>query len=179
VHSLIVPKFLYSDVSDPVAEFRRLELDFNACTRYVYGLRHFDHISKFSREILGCTLFEYLELRLAGFMHKIVIVGPPDYLSSRLVLGRPPRHRFLVIPNPVPGTSLRGDSALYRGIRLWNVLPSAARSSFSIGTFKQEAKRSLTTTDLSNHTHRPHHHQLYYWILIWVLYESNMKFEMK
>jgi hypothetical protein len=75
---------------------------------YVYGLWRFDHISEFSREILGCTLedkrrggeknrefvlnslfvttlFEYLELRLAGFIHKIVIVGAPDYLSSRLV----------------------------------------------------------------------------------------------
>jgi hypothetical protein len=68
------------------------------------------------------------------------------------------------MPNTVPVTSLRGDSALYRDIRLWNVLPSAAKSSFSIGTFKREAKRFLTTTDSSNHTHRPHHHhhQLYY-----------------
>jgi hypothetical protein len=45
-------------------------------------------ISEFSREILGCTLFEYLELLLASFIHKIVIVGAPDYLSSRLVLSR-------------------------------------------------------------------------------------------
>jgi hypothetical protein len=115
-------------------------------------------ISEFSREILGCTLFEYLALRLAGFIHKIVIVGAPDYLSSRLVLGRSPRHRFLVISNPVPVTSLRGDSALYRGILQWNVLPSAAKSSCSIGTFRREAKWFLTTADSSNHTHR-HHHQ--------------------
>jgi hypothetical protein len=46
---------------------------------------------------------------------------------------------------------LRGDSALYRGICLWNnVLPFTAKSSFSIGTFKREAKRFLTTTDSSN-----------------------------
>jgi hypothetical protein len=108
-------------------------------------------------------LFEYLELRLASFIHKIVTVGAPDYLRSRLVLGRSTRHRFLVMPSPVPVTSLRGDSALYRGIRLWNVLPSAAKSSFSIGTFKREAKRFLTTADSTNLTHRPHHHhQLYY-----------------
>jgi hypothetical protein len=78
-----------------------------------------DTYSEFSREILGCTFFEYLELRLPGFIHKIVIVGAPDYLSSRCVLVRSPGHRFLVIPNPVPVISLRGDnSALYRGIRL-------------------------------------------------------------
>jgi hypothetical protein len=108
-------------------------------------------------------LFEYLELRLAGFIHKIVIVGAPNYQSSRLVLGRSPRHRFLVILNPVPFTILIGDSALYRGIRLWNVLPSAANSFFSIGTVREEAKRCLTTVDSSNHIHRfHHHHQLYY-----------------
>jgi hypothetical protein len=67
-----------------------------------------------------------------------VIIGDPDYLSSCLELGRSLRHRFLIIPNPVPVTSLRGDSALHRGIRLWNVLPSAAKSSFSIGTIKRE-----------------------------------------
>jgi hypothetical protein len=54
-------------------------------------------------------MFEYLELRLAGFIHKIVIVGAPNDQSSRLVLGRSPRHRFLVIPNPVPFTILIGE----------------------------------------------------------------------
>jgi hypothetical protein len=140
------------------AEIRRLELAFNACTRYVYGFWRFDYISEFSTEILGCKLFKYLELRLAAFIHKIVIVGATDYLSSRLVLDRSPKHRFLVIPNPVPVTSLRGDSALYRGIRLWHVLPSAAKFSFSIGTFKRKSKRFLITADSSNHPRRPHHH---------------------
>jgi hypothetical protein len=49
------------------AEFRRLELAFNACTRYVYGHRRFDHISEFSRETLGvhCSNnwnFDWLDL---------------------------------------------------------------------------------------------------------------------
>jgi hypothetical protein len=41
---------------------------------------------------------------IGWFFHKIVIFGAPDYLSSRLVSGRSPRHRFLVIPNSVPVT---------------------------------------------------------------------------
>jgi hypothetical protein len=114
-----VPIFLYTDVvvyflSLTEAEFRRLELVFNACTRYVY--RHCDHNSEFSRENLGCRLFEYLELRLAGFIHKIVIVGTPVYLSSRLVLGRFPRNRLLVIPNPVPVTSQRSTVVFVYGM---------------------------------------------------------------
>jgi hypothetical protein len=47
-----------------------------------YGLRRFDHISEFSRRILGNTLFEYLKLWLACFIHKIGLVGAPSYLSS-------------------------------------------------------------------------------------------------
>jgi hypothetical protein len=45
----------------------------------------------------------------------------------------------VVIPYPAPVTSLRDDSALCRGIRLWNVLRSAARSFISILTLKREA----------------------------------------
>jgi hypothetical protein len=53
-----------------------------------------------------------------------------------------------------------------RGIRTWNVVPSAAKSSFSFGTFRREAKRLLTTADSSNHIHRPH---LHYWLYNWIL----------
>jgi hypothetical protein len=87
-------------------EFRRLELAFNACTRYMFGLRRFDHISEFSRGILGYTMFEYLELRLACFIHKIGLVGAPSYLSSLLVFGRSSRHRF-IITAPHPSSSTR------------------------------------------------------------------------
>jgi hypothetical protein len=86
VRSLIIPIFLYWDVvyfpSLTGLEFRRLELAFNACTRYVFGFRRFDHIGEFSRGILGYTLFEYLELRLACFIHKIGLVGAPAVLSQ-------------------------------------------------------------------------------------------------
>jgi hypothetical protein len=37
-----------------VFQFRRLSLAFNACIRYVYSLRRFDHISSFARGLLGC-----------------------------------------------------------------------------------------------------------------------------
>jgi hypothetical protein len=166
VRSLIIPIFLYTDVvyfpSLTGLEFRRLELAFNACTRYVFGLRRFDHISEFSRGILGYTLFEYLELRLACFIHKIGLVGAPSYLSSLLVLGRSSRHRFITVPRPAPSTSLRGDSTVYRGIRLWNVLPSAAKSCRGMSMFKREAGQFLSAPEASSRIHRPHqHHQLY------------------
>jgi hypothetical protein len=143
-------------------EFSRLELAFNACTRYVFGLRRFDHISEFSRGILGYTLFEYFELRLACFILKIGLVAAPSYLSSLLVLGRSSRHRFITVPRPAPSTRLRGDSTVYRGIRLWNVLPAAAKFCRGMSMFKRETGQFLSVPEASSRIHRPHqNHQLY------------------
>jgi hypothetical protein len=58
--------FLYVDVfylpSLTGAGLKIFELAFNDCTRHVYGLGRFDHISEFSREILGCIFFDWLVL---------------------------------------------------------------------------------------------------------------------
>jgi hypothetical protein len=160
VRSLIIPIFLYTDVvyfpSLTGLEFRRLELAFNACTKYVFGLRRFDHISEFSRGILGYTLFECLELRVACFIHKIGLVGAPSYLSSLLVLGRSSRHMFITVPRPDPSTSLRGDSTVYRGIRLWNVLPSVAKSCRGMSMFRRQAGQLLSASEASSRIYRPH-----------------------
>jgi hypothetical protein len=55
VRFLIVPIFLYTDVvyflSLTGAELRRLKFAFNACTRYMYDLRRFHHISEFSKGV--------------------------------------------------------------------------------------------------------------------------------
>jgi hypothetical protein len=55
------------------------------------------------------------------------------------MLGRSSRHRFITVPGPALSTSLRGDSTVYRDIRLWNVLPSAAKSCRGMSIFKREA----------------------------------------
>jgi hypothetical protein len=96
-----------------------LELACNARTRYVFGLWRFDHIIEFSRGILDYTLFEYLDLRLACFIDKIGLVG--RCLISTLFL-------YLVDIQGICLSWCHGDSTVYRGIRLRNVLPSAAKS---------------------------------------------------
>jgi hypothetical protein len=67
------------------------------------------------------------------------------------------------VPRLALSTSLRGDSTVYRGIRLWNVLPSAANSCRGMSMFKREARRLLSASEASSRTYRPHqHHQLCY-----------------
>jgi hypothetical protein len=73
--------------------------------------------------------------------------GAPSYLSSLLGLGRFSRHRFITVPRPSPSTSLRGDATVYRGIRLWNVLPSPAKSFRAMSMFKREAGQFLSALE--------------------------------
>jgi hypothetical protein len=44
---------------------RKLTVPFNACVRYVYRRRLFDHLSDVSDSILGCFLLTYMEFWLA------------------------------------------------------------------------------------------------------------------
>jgi hypothetical protein len=133
-------------------------LAFNACIRYVYNLRRFDHISEYVRGILGCDLFTYLEIRLAVFIHRVHLSSVPAYLGSHLRLGSSLRHRLFVAPGPTPITSMRNNSTIFRGIRLWNCLPAIAKESRSISRFKREAEQFLVGLAESTHSRRHHHH---------------------
>jgi hypothetical protein len=167
VRSLIVPIFLYSDIVyfPPLTRtaFRRLELVFNACIKYIFDLRYNYHVSEYEGEILGCNLFSYIEINLAVFKHRIHLSSMPPYLSSNLRFGPAFRYRTFIVPRPVPRTSLRNDSTIYRGIRLCNYLPSIAKQSRSTSLFKREAERYLgELVELSRSLRqRHHHHQLY------------------
>ena len=75
VVSLIVPLFMYCDVvfsSMGSGNFRRLNVLFNNCTRFVHGLRRFDHISNYQTDVLGMTLANYLNYRYLLFLFRIL-----------------------------------------------------------------------------------------------------------
>jgi hypothetical protein len=55
---------------------------------------------------------------------------------------------FITVPRMAPSTSLRGDSTVYRGIRLWNVLPSAAKSGRGMSMFRRKAEQFLSASEL-------------------------------
>jgi hypothetical protein len=167
IRTLVIPIFLYSDVvyfpSLTGTVFKRLELAFNACVRYVFNLGYFDHVSGVSGEILGHDLFTHLEIRLAVFILRTHLYSAPAYLSSYLNFGLIPRHRLFSAPEPIPSTSLRNDSTIYRGIRLWNTLPAAAKESRSIIQFKREAGKYLGELAAARRTQgqQHQHHQTY------------------
>ncbi len=84
--SFLLSHFLYADVVlyGMTSECKRkLSLSFNACVRFVYNLRKFDHISCVSDKLLNCNLFDYLECRACFFILNILRNSSPEYLYEK------------------------------------------------------------------------------------------------
>jgi hypothetical protein len=59
---VVVPQFLFGDVLVQMGDFtglRKLEVAYNNCVRFVL----YDHVSEYSKNILGCSLSKYYEFR--------------------------------------------------------------------------------------------------------------------
>jgi hypothetical protein len=123
---------------------RKLTVAFNACVRYVYRGRLFDHISDVSDSMLGCSLLTYMIFRLACFMFQLVTGSRPLYLFKSLVFSR--SERTIRINSPRQSTDCIVDFALGRGIRVWNSLPVSVRSSSSLQGFKRVVREFLEIT---------------------------------
>jgi hypothetical protein len=52
---------------------------FNSCTRYVFNLHRYDHLSTRRNELLGVPFFDYYEFRALSFFFKLI-------LTQRLVI---------------------------------------------------------------------------------------------
>jgi hypothetical protein len=114
-----IPFFIYCDCVYFALDsysLRKLTVAFNACVRYGYRRRLFDHISDVSDSILGCSLLTYMEFRLAYFMFSLVIGGRPRYLYDSLVFSR--SARTLRINSPRQFTEYMAESVLARGMRV-------------------------------------------------------------
>ena len=57
----------------------------NACTRFIFGLRKFDHISQQFKELNILNMENRRTLQSAVLMHKIINKKAPTYLSSKII----------------------------------------------------------------------------------------------
>lgn len=138
--SLIIPLFEYGDVfytTSTNENFRKLQLAFNSVTRFVYGLKRFDHISAFSKSILNCGFREYLDFRTCTMTHKI-LNNPPKYLENFFTITSLPRTLNFLLPRCE--TKILRDSFEHRAIRLWNNLPRTIKGLYSFSRYKKECK---------------------------------------
>lgn len=138
VISLIVPVFTYGDVifsCNDAACNRKLEICFNACLRFIYKRRKFDHLSDVRNKVLGCDLFTYYKYRLGVQLFSILLNKQPRYLFDALEFCRSERTRNLKYMKP--NTNYFMNSFTVRSAQLWNHLPNWVKLAATIPEFKR------------------------------------------
>lgn len=134
--SLIIPLFDYGDILFSLVSkknLNKLNLAYNAVTRYAYNLRKFDHISNYKKALLGCTFTNHLQLRLCVQTHKI-LNNPPTYLQNFFTYARSSRVSSLIIPRC--RSNYLKESFRHRAIKQWNDLPRTCRIERKFDPFK-------------------------------------------
>lgn len=141
VKSLIVPLFAYGCCvySTNNAQMKsKLQSALNACTRFVFSLKKYDHISQYAKEILGCTMAEFFDRNITQQIFKIIRSQEPSYLYRRLSFSRSVRTQGLV-PHRAVLEAHRG-MFFVRGVKLWNELPLHLKSANGIRDFTRKLK---------------------------------------
>ena len=62
----------------------KLNILFNNIVRYVYGLRRYDYVSRFSLKLYGILFDNLLSIRVLLLLHKIIYSESPWYLSDKI-----------------------------------------------------------------------------------------------
>lgn len=145
VKTLLMPHFCYGSVvysKLSAAAETSLQRAFNACIRFVTGLRRFEGTSDHQGAILGCGLLEYMEYRTCLFMFKLLQSGQPDYLMRQIHYGMSLRTGNLVIP--FHKTANMGSSFFVHGVSRWNALPLGIRDQRSVWSFKTACRNHFS-----------------------------------
>lgn len=138
VRSLILPFFLYgypvfSAISSSLST--KLQQCFNACVRFICGLRKYDHLGDNADIILKCPLSKYYDKLICTTLHKIIHTKSPRYLFTKLNFMQSQRTKKL---KSVPRRLSSYDSMFFiKSISLWNSLPLELRLTPNASKFKQ------------------------------------------
>lgn len=123
--SFIFPIFLYGDTimyGMSAKNKNILQKCFNACIRYMFNLRKFDHVSPYADQVLDCSLLTYYRFRVCHFIYNLIKTKMPGYLFSKLILSKNfnTNLRLNIINNKCRAL---GESMFVGGIKEWNKLP--------------------------------------------------------
>lgn len=119
----------------------------NACLRYSYGLRKFDHITPAFLNSSWLNLEERFFVHLATLIFKISKYEQPKYLNDKLIRGsdvhqRVTRHRGLYSV-PRHKTAIFQRSFTYNSVKTYNSLPDDIKSCTSADSVKGKLKKLI------------------------------------
>lgn len=135
VKSLIVPLFTYmrgwfTRQTCKPATFCFFELLLLVIDLFI-GL----YAQGYSERLLGCSILNYLRYRQCLFLHRLVISKAPDYLYSKLQLGRSSQNRMFVLTQ---NTWLQCNrSFVLRPVSNFHSWPESVKRMSSIMSFKR------------------------------------------
>lgn len=153
--SLIFPTIEYggivfSNISGTLLS--KLQTYQNACVRYIFGLRKYDHVSDPRRSLMWLTVEKRLELQTLCLLWKILNEeSVPSYLHSSFhSLHSQHSHHTRsqhLLDIPLHRTDFMGKSFSVNAARLWNQLPTELRVLQSRLPFKLLAKEYMLALD--------------------------------
>lgn len=135
--SYVFPHFVYADLiyygmSDRC--FRKLNRCFNACVRYIFRLRKYDHISSFTNRLIGCSLSLHRDFRACWFFKQLLKTESPEYLHNKLGFSfNFSSNLRLTLRHNI--SHCNNSSIFVKGVRLWNSLPLHIRRTESRSVF--------------------------------------------
>ncbi|KAG6453237.1 hypothetical protein O3G_MSEX008037 [Manduca sexta] len=148
--TLLLSVFDYADVC--YLDLSQIQLDKlerlqNFCIRFIFGLRKYDHISKFRSKL------KWLPIRLRRNTHVLsllynILFNPssPHYLKDHFHFLHESHalslrsSENLKLRTPLHGSAFFDNSFTVQAVRLWNALPLSIRQAPSLNVFKEKVK---------------------------------------
>lgn len=153
IQALVLPIIDYSDVCYTNVTQKlldRLDRLLNNCIRFIFGLRKYDHVSAYRRQLQWLRIRERRSLRILTTLYSILFdPSAPEYLKSKFkfVTGRPGCQlrsaRQLILTVPHHHSHAMTHSFEGQAIRLWNALPLNIRQAQTKFTFKRKLRKHL------------------------------------
>lgn len=138
VKAILLPHIMHGLCVFPSLDsscYRKLEVAFNDCIRFIHNLRRYDHISPYRHSVFGCSLSDYRDFRVLCFYHAIINNRKPSYLNEFIQLSQSRRNNNAIIPR---FRRLSGQRSFFvHAAQLWNSIPVEIQRIESVGTFKR------------------------------------------
>jgi len=154
-NSLVLSQLDYCDVVyDSIGPglSHRVQLIQNACIRFIFNLKKFDHISKFMEKLNWLNMSNRRLLHKMTFTHKILTLKTPTYLSDNFI----PRNTIhdhntrqnSLIVTQQHTTSVYGSSFIVSSTIKYNALPPHLKS-LNLKQFKKQYHKILLQNQTS------------------------------
>lgn len=157
IQSLVLPIIDYGDVCYPDLTnelLNKLERLLNNCIRFIFGLRKYDHISEYRRQLKWLPIQMRRNSRILFVLFSIINnTSSPPYLRENFqyrcethdrVLRSSSNLKAYILPH---NTGFFHYSFIIQAILLWNTLPEDIRKSSTLWSFKKKVREHLFSTD--------------------------------